>query len=195
MVVITVPGDTGLDEDMMIEKSELNELNKEVKAEGKDVAKYRKTTPATFEPILMGITRASLNTESFISESCHIEGNINGTNSVSVAGLIDGNLTTNNLKILDTAVIKGNLKAANIEIDGQVQGNIEANNIVLTSNAIIRGDICFFENLKTEKGADVDGYIKKTKVAVGKNSDSEENKQKSKYLKPTLVKILGKEAV
>jgi DNA-directed RNA polymerase subunit beta' len=67
MVVITVPGDTGLDEDMMIEKSELNELNKEVKAEGKDVAKYRKTIPATFEPILMGITRASLNTESFIS--------------------------------------------------------------------------------------------------------------------------------
>ena len=67
MVIITVPGDTGLDEDMMIEKSELNELNKEVKAEGKDVAKYRKTIPATFEPILMGITRASLNTESFIS--------------------------------------------------------------------------------------------------------------------------------
>jgi len=67
MVVVTVPGDTGLDEDMMIEKSELNELNKEVKAEGKDVAKYRKTIPATFEPILMGITRASLNTESFIS--------------------------------------------------------------------------------------------------------------------------------
>ena len=67
MVVVTVPGDTGLDEDVMIEKSELNELNKEVKAEGKDVAKYRKTIPSTFEPILMGITRASLNTESFIS--------------------------------------------------------------------------------------------------------------------------------
>ena len=34
---------------------------------GKQVATYRKTVPATFEPILMGITRASLNTESFIS--------------------------------------------------------------------------------------------------------------------------------
>jgi DNA-directed RNA polymerase subunit beta' len=67
MVVVTVPGDTGLDENMMIEKTELNELNKEVKAEGKDVANYRKTISATFEPILMGITRASLNTESFIS--------------------------------------------------------------------------------------------------------------------------------
>ena len=49
---------------MMIEKSELSEINKEVKAEGKETAKYRKTIPATFEPILMGITRASLNTES-----------------------------------------------------------------------------------------------------------------------------------
>ena len=67
MVVVTSSGDTGLEKDMMIEKSELNELNKEVKAEGKEIAKYRKTIPATFEPILMGITRASLNTESFIS--------------------------------------------------------------------------------------------------------------------------------
>ena len=66
-MVVTSSGDTGLDEEMMIEKVELNELNKEVKAEGKDIAKYRKTIPATFEPILMGITRASLNTESFIS--------------------------------------------------------------------------------------------------------------------------------
>ena len=67
MVVITSPGDSGLDEEMIIEKSELNDINKEIKAEGKVIAKYRKTIPATFEPILMGITRASLNTESFIS--------------------------------------------------------------------------------------------------------------------------------
>ncbi len=67
MVVITSPGDSGLDKEMMLEKSELTEINKEVKAEGKELAKYRKTIPATFEPILMGITRASLNTESFIS--------------------------------------------------------------------------------------------------------------------------------
>ena len=32
MVVVTSPGDTGLEEGMMIEKSEFNELNKEVKS-------------------------------------------------------------------------------------------------------------------------------------------------------------------
>ena len=67
MVIVTSAGDTGLEEEMMMDKSEFNELNKEVKAEGKETAKYRKAIPATFEPILMGITRASLNTESFIS--------------------------------------------------------------------------------------------------------------------------------
>ena len=67
MVVVTSPGDTGLEEEKMIEKTEFNDLNKEIKAEGKKIAKYRKVIPATFEPILMGITRASLNTDSFIS--------------------------------------------------------------------------------------------------------------------------------
>ena len=52
---------------MMIEKTEFNEINKELKVGEKEPAKYRKTVAATFEPILMGITRASLNTESFIS--------------------------------------------------------------------------------------------------------------------------------
>ena len=47
--------------------AEFLDVNKELKADGKAVASYRKTKPATFEPILMGITRASLNTESFIS--------------------------------------------------------------------------------------------------------------------------------
>ena len=41
--------------------------NKELKESGKNPAKYTKTKPATFEPLLMGITRASLNTDSFIS--------------------------------------------------------------------------------------------------------------------------------
>ena len=55
------------EKDMLVNKKEFNELNKELKESGKNPAKYSKTKPATFEPLLMGITRASLNTESFIS--------------------------------------------------------------------------------------------------------------------------------
>jgi len=50
-----------------MDRNEFLEINKELKSDGKDVATYKKPKPATFEPILMGITRASLNTESFIS--------------------------------------------------------------------------------------------------------------------------------
>ena len=67
MVKITAPGDSEFEKDMLVDKKEFNELNKELKESGKNPAKYSKTKPATFEPLLMGITRASLNTESFIS--------------------------------------------------------------------------------------------------------------------------------
>ena len=67
MVIVNDSGDSDLETDFMIERAEFLEINKDLKAAGKEVATYRKTKPATFEPILMGITRASLNTESFIS--------------------------------------------------------------------------------------------------------------------------------
>ena len=67
MVKITDPGDSEFEKDMLVDKKEFMELNKELKESGKNPAKYSKTKPATFEPLLMGITRASLNTESFIS--------------------------------------------------------------------------------------------------------------------------------
>ena len=45
----------------------IKELNKEFKDKGKDLVKFHKAKPATFGPILMGITQSSLNTTSFIS--------------------------------------------------------------------------------------------------------------------------------
>jgi DNA-directed RNA polymerase subunit beta' len=67
MVIVDKVGDSDLESETMIDRSEFLEINKELKLSGMVVATYRKTKPATFEPILMGITRASLNTESFIS--------------------------------------------------------------------------------------------------------------------------------
>jgi len=67
MVVVTESGDSELEEDVLVEKKEYQEINKALKEDGKSPAKSRKVKPATFKPLLMGITRASLNTESFIS--------------------------------------------------------------------------------------------------------------------------------
>tara|TARA_A100001011_G_scaffold333531_1_gene361331 strand:+ start:6979 stop:11220 length:4242 start_codon:yes stop_codon:yes gene_type:complete len=67
MVIVNEVGDSDLEKDTMIDRNEFLDTNKDLKTDGKKVATYKKTKPATFEPILMGITRASLNTESFIS--------------------------------------------------------------------------------------------------------------------------------
>ena len=67
MVVIDEAGDSNLDVGIMISQNEVKELNKEFKSKDQNVIKFHKAKQATFEPILMGITQSSLNTNSFIS--------------------------------------------------------------------------------------------------------------------------------
>ena len=129
------------------------------------------------------------NESSFVSETCHVEGDMIATGDITIAGIIDGNILSKKLIILDTGTINGNIESARVEVEGQINGNIQGNNIYLGRNALIRGDIHFFETLKTEEGADVDGYIKKSKQLSSKNNLLEkENKSQKKFNKPTLVK-------
>jgi DNA-directed RNA polymerase subunit beta' len=58
-VEVTVPGDTKLLRGEQVERSRILDFNDKMVAEGKQ--------PALFEPMLLGITKASLATESFIS--------------------------------------------------------------------------------------------------------------------------------
>lgn len=67
MAVVADPGGSDWEEGALILKSDLRDINKELKEEGKEPIKTHKTQPATYDPLLMGITQASLNTESFLS--------------------------------------------------------------------------------------------------------------------------------
>ena len=126
---------------------------------------------------------------SFISETCQIVGDMSTIGNLTIAGIIDGNIVSQKLVILDTGTINGNIESTRVEVEGQINGNIQGNNIYLGRNAIVKGDIYFFESLKTEEGADVDGYIKKSKQLSTKNNQLEkENKSQKKFNKPTLVK-------
>ena len=58
-VVVVDPGNTGLIPGEQVERSEVLQINDEMVAAGKE--------PATYDPILLGITKASLSTDSFIS--------------------------------------------------------------------------------------------------------------------------------
>ena len=43
-----------------------------------------------------------------------------------------------------------------------MDGKVSAQNVVVGATGTVKGDIEFGNNLKTENGADIDGYIKKT---------------------------------
>ncbi len=60
-------GDTGLPVDSLVAKAELKEANLKAEAEGKTPAKAIKCRPATATTLLLGITKASLQSESFLS--------------------------------------------------------------------------------------------------------------------------------
>ena len=66
-VVITDKGGSRFRVGQLVAKRKVRETNAELKKKGKDGAKSRAAEPATSEPLLLGITQASLTTESFIS--------------------------------------------------------------------------------------------------------------------------------
>ncbi|MCH7520203.1 MAG: DNA-directed RNA polymerase subunit beta' [Candidatus Marinimicrobia bacterium] len=101
-VVITSTGDSDLVEGKTYPKTDFRALNKDLKAEGKTPAKSRAAKPATFEPLLLGITRASLNTESFISAASFQE-----TTRVLTDAAVEGK--TDNLRGLKENIVMGRL--------------------------------------------------------------------------------------
>ena len=99
---------------------------------------------------------------SLISETVSIEGTINSSGAIDVAGLVKGPVYSKEIIIRETGSITGTLEADHGEIHGHLDGKVSGQNIVIGSTGTVKGDIEFGNNLKTENGADIDGYIKKT---------------------------------
>ncbi|MDW8261822.1 MAG: DNA-directed RNA polymerase subunit beta', partial [Phycisphaerales bacterium] len=66
-IKITDPGGTSFKEGDVVTKAEFKEANEAAEAAGKEPAKGRKPRPARAKTLLLGITKASLQSESFIS--------------------------------------------------------------------------------------------------------------------------------
>ena len=136
---------------------------------------------------------------SFIAETMQVEGDFHYSGAVDVAGLINGNVYGKEMIIFDTGSVKGNLHVSKLDINGHVEGKIIADEISLGSNSVVKGDILFKSYLKTEQGAEIDGYIKgnKTKKVMQdeEDKDIEEIKARPELGKPTLVKDNKKEAI
>tara|TARA_B100000123_G_scaffold244870_1_gene200451 strand:- start:577 stop:1044 length:468 start_codon:yes stop_codon:yes gene_type:complete len=99
---------------------------------------------------------------SLISETVSIEGTINSSGAIDVAGLIKGPVYSKEIIIRETGSITGSIEGDHVEIHGHLDGKVSGQDIVIGATGTVKGDIEFGNNLKTENGADIDGYIKKT---------------------------------
>ena len=99
---------------------------------------------------------------SLISETVSIEGTINSSGAIDVAGLVKGPVYSKEIIIRETGSITGSIEGDHIEIHGHLDGKVAGQDVVIGSTGTVKGDIEFGNNLRTENGADIDGYIKKT---------------------------------
>ena len=109
---------------------------------------------------------------SFVGETMQLEGDLRTSGSIDVAGLINGNMFVSEMTVGETGSIRGTIEAGSIEVNGHVEGKITADTVIVGKTAVIKGDIFFKTSLKTEEGADIDGYIKRTNNG---KSNSEED--------------------
>jgi|TARA_B110000211_G_scaffold233481_1_gene299856 cytoskeletal protein CcmA (bactofilin family) len=99
---------------------------------------------------------------SLISETVSIEGTVNSSGAIDIAGLVKGPVFSKEIIIKETGSISGQVEADHVEIHGHLDGKISADNVVIGTTGVVKGDIEFSNNLRTEAGADIEGYIKKT---------------------------------
>ena len=98
---------------------------------------------------------------SYVGETLQLEGDLRTSGSLDIAGLINGNVYVSDVTVTETGSVRGSIEASKIEIHGHIQGKIIADTILIGKNAVIKGDVFFKNTLKTEEGADIDGYIKR----------------------------------
>ena len=99
---------------------------------------------------------------SHIGETMQLEGDLRTSGSIDVAGLVNGNIYVSEMTVAETGSIRGTIEAGTIEVNGHVEGKISADIVIVGKSAVIKGDIFFKNSLKTEEGADIEGFIKRT---------------------------------
>ena len=129
---------------------------------------------------------------SYVGETLQLEGYLRTSGNLDIAGLINGNVYVSEVTVTETGSVRGSVEATKIEINGHIQGKIIADAIVIGRNAVIKGDVYFKNTLKTEEGADIDGYIKRInngKVNTEEDIAIEEIVERPEPKKPEIVPV------
>ena len=101
-IVVTEPGDSDYNIGQLVQKKEIRDKNRTLKKADKVMIEIRDAEPVIGEPILLGITQASLTTESWLSAASFQE-TTRVLSDASIAGKVD------NLVGLKENVILGQL--------------------------------------------------------------------------------------
>ena len=117
-------------------------------------------------------TKINHSGRSLVGETMQLEGDLRTSGSIDVAGLVNGNIFVSEMTVKETGSIRGTVEATSIEINGHVEGKITADVVIVGKTAVIKGDILFKNSLRTEEGADIEGYIKR--MNNGKSNSEED---------------------
>ena len=136
---------------------------------------------------------------SYVGETLQLEGDLRTSGNLDIAGLINGNVYVSEVTVTETGSVRGSIEASKIEINGHIQGKIIADDVVIGRSAVIKGDVYFKNTLKTEEGADIDGYIKRVNNGKANTEEDiaiEEIVERTATKKPEIIPIpQHKEAV
>ena len=129
---------------------------------------------------------------SHFGETLQLEGDLRSSGSIDVAGLINGNVFVSEMTVAETGSVRGSVEAGSIEINGHIEGKITADAVIVGKSAVIKGDIFFKSTLKTEEGADIDGYIKRVNNGKANTEEDiaiEEIVERSSSTSPEIVPV------
>ncbi len=116
MVVITDKGDSDYSEEQLVEAEAFRTIESELNDAKRKPPQARAAQPATFQPLLLGITKASLTTESFISAASFQE-TTRVLTDASVEGKIDQLLGLKENVVMGHLIPAGTGIASRKEID------------------------------------------------------------------------------
>ena len=76
---------------------------------------------------------------SLISETVSIDGTVNSSGAIDIAGLIKGPVFSKEVVVKETGSISGEVEADKVEIHGHLDGKISAENVIIGSTVVVKG--------------------------------------------------------
>lgn len=104
-------------------------------AKGKEKEKSNNTT-TTVKPTKK-VPTGNLSTATEISKNITIEGNLTGTDSVKIEGMLIGNIEVNNVTIGKHGTVKGTITAQKVTNSGRVEGEITCNELNIMQTGFV----------------------------------------------------------